>query len=460
MIVLAGFLALSIFGTSPASAQSPGTSCRSSQVNQTVCYNNQYLLRCTRVTIDQETNYVWLRTTISCAPTVTPTATPSLPKISITPLPSPVLPPGTRWHSSGIRAIRCTSSDESYRVEFNYVAQFLSFSESGLYRSKFITVMTEASHPLETYTINYGWMRCSCDEGSGMCARNCDNNTLHCGICVPCTYHDGTVSNNLDQDMNICPRPADQLYSTPLSSQFRGVGASTENIIEQRHQNDCGSYQTDLYAPRSVTVNGVSLTCTQPGNTLVNWTLLFTDRDCSTPTVPPPTVLPPTSTPTPTNTPTPTKTPTPTITPSPTPKITITPPITKVITKTITPPTIKKKMVGMQVKTFKDKPTRVNISLGISPIVKPYISKLTFRQVSPNTEATGTDYNRDTKQIIRDLVANTQYKYEFCVYMTSGVKYCDTFLAASVGSQDGVHEYLTFKTGAGEDKIYNLWISW
>ena len=102
----------------------------------------------------------------------------------------------------------------------------------------------------------------------------------------------------------------------------------------------------------------------------------------------------------------------------------------------------------------------MNISLGIAPIIKPYLSKLTFRQISPNTEATGTDYNRDTKQIIRDLVANTQYKYEFCVYMTSGVKYCDTFLATSVGARDGVHEYLTFKTGAGEDKIYNLWISW
>jgi|GEM_PF-1836945 len=436
IIGVIGFLGLSILTTKPALAQTPGTTCRSSQLNQIACYNNQIVVRCTRVrTRDGETIYIWRATGESCSPT--PTATPSVPRISITPPPPPDLPPGVRWISPGISAIRCSSADGAYRVEFNYVAQFLSYDSSGLYRSKFTTVLTETSHPSDTFVVNYGWMRCNCEEGSGMCLRDCNNNSQLCGICVPCTYHDNTTSDNLDQDMLACPRPASVSYTTPLTNYLRGIGATAENIIEERGKSECGSYQTDLWAPRSVTFrdsNGPMLTCTRAPHSLVNWTLLYTDRDCvaPTPTTPPP--------------PTTTLTSTPTLTPTPTIKV--------------TPPVIGKKMIGMQVKTFSNRPTRVNISLGVAPLIKPYISKLNFKQMSPNIEATGTDYNRDTKQIILDLVANQEYKYQFCVLMTSGISYCDTFLVAAVGDKDGVHEYLTFKTGANQDKIYNLWISW
>jgi len=285
-----------------------------------------------------------------------------------------------------------------------------------------------------------------------MCSRSCGTNVQHCGICVPCTYHDNTTSDALDQDMLACPRPASQLYTSPLTQNLRGIGARVENLIEERGGNSCGSYQTDLWAPRTVqfqATNGPMLTCTRPGNSLVNWTLLFTDRDC-------------TPTPTPTRQPTPTRVitlpPPTTITPTRPPTITPTRPVTPTITPT--PPTKGKKLVGMQVKTFKNRPARVNMSLGVAPIAKPYITELTLRQLSPGLETTATSYSKDTKQIIRDLAANTDYRFEFCVNMTSGVKYCDTFRAASVGSRDGVHEPITFKTGVQEDKIYSLWISW
>jgi len=449
VIVFAGLIALSLLKAEPAAAQTPGSSCRRSQVNQTACYNNRYIVRCQRVIVDHETEYLWVRTNTSCVPaTATPrlSLTPTM-RPTVTPVPSGNIPPGVRWFRSGIRTMRCATPDNVYRAEFNWDAQFLSLV-NGIYRSKFITTMTYASHPNLNHVLEYGWARCACKEGSGMCSLRCSDNTQHCGICVPCLWHDG--SGNISVNPQQCPRPEGGWYNTPLVATFNWSNTSKEDIVTQAQHNDCGSFQTDLFAgsyqtdmfgPTRVSVNGITMNCSLSRTSLVNWTLLLTDRDCT----PPPTITPtrvPTITPTrpPTITPTHTPTPTPTITP--------------------TPPTKGKKLVGMQVKTFKNKPTRVNISLGIAPVVKPYISKLNLRRISPNAEATGTDYNRDTKQVIWDLAANTDYQYQFCVFMTSGVKYCDTFRAASPGSQTGVYEYLTFRTGSGEDKIYNLWINW